>query len=249
MPRKINSIIAVFAAGAFLGVSQAQQPPAPPADSGPSPQTVGAPPPPAPNAPPAPKGSAAPGPPANPGGAGQQTFSRRGTIKSFNTGPNGETNGVILQDGTTVMFPPEFGTQLRSTVKEGSRVTVAGASRPGASGQTVIDAQTITYKGQVMTVPAPAPPPPGGPAVQAGGPPPAGPNAPSRRPRGPGRASRPAPPPPLLAPPPLLRTHRLRDYKDYENDQRQNSQLQRQSKRLLRVVSPQGGSANSANQL
>ncbi len=199
MQRKISSIVTILAAGAFLGVSHAQQPPASSPNGGPPPATAGTGPSPDANAPPAANGSGAPAPPGNAGGAGQQTYSRRGTIRSFNTGANGETNGVILRDGTTVLFPPEFGTQLRSTVREGSHITVAGVNRPGASGQAVIDAQTITYKGQVMTVPAAAPQPPRGPGAQAGRPPVAGPNAPPR-PRRPRRAGRPeAPPPPADA--------------------------------------------------
>jgi hypothetical protein len=177
MNRNITYFTTILAT-AFLGISYAQQPPPPPAANGAPPQPPmvnGAPPPPIPNAPPPPRAS-----------GGRSNFSRRETVKSFNIGPNGETNGVILQDGTVAIFPPEFGTQLRSAVREGSRITVTGVSRPGVSGQTVVDAQTITYKDQVMTVPA-APPPP---LVPNAPPPP-------RAPKG-----RRQPPPPLPPPPP-----------------------------------------------
>ncbi|MGI8745107.1 MAG: OB-fold nucleic acid binding domain-containing protein [Bryobacteraceae bacterium] len=159
MIRKSTILPAVLVTGAFLGMGCAQPPPPPPDTTAPPP-SAGTPP--------------------------AATSTRRGTIKSFNTGPNGETN-VILRDGTTVMVPPEFGAQLRSIAKQGSRITVSGVSRPGASGQVIIDAQTVTSNGQTMTVPAPPPPDPNAP------PPPLG------RRKGPRRA--PPPPPPANAPP------------------------------------------------
>ncbi len=186
MKRTSTCLQFILATGALLSVSYAQQPPPPANGAPPPPPPAGAAPPPDPNAPQPPRAS-----------VGQSTYSRRGTIKSFNIGPNGETNGVALRDGTVIMFPPEFGTQLRSTVREGSRITVAGVSRPGVSGQTVVAVQTITYKGQVMTVPvAPA----AGAGMQAGSPPP-DPNTPPP-PRGPKGRRRGPPPPPNGAPPP-----------------------------------------------
>jgi hypothetical protein len=187
MNRTIASLSALLVTGVFLGIGSAQQPP-PPSPGGPPPPAAGGPsPPPDPNGPP-PPANAAPRPGPAPTAA-QNTYSRRGTIKTFNTGPNGETNGVILRDGTTVMFPPESGAQLRSMVKEGSRIRVSGMSRPGASGQVVVDAQTITANGRTITVPAPAPPPP------------PDPNAPPP-PRGRGRGPRQGPPPPPSGGPP-----------------------------------------------
>ncbi|MDQ6678417.1 MAG: hypothetical protein M3Z09_14115 [Acidobacteriota bacterium] len=139
-----------------------------------------------------------PPPPDRTPPAAQSVYSRRGAIKSFNTGPNGETNGVVLRDGTMVTFPPESGARLRSLAKEGSRITVSGTRRSGASGQVGVDAQTITANGQTITVPAAPPPAPAGPGAQAGsGPPSPGPNAPPPprgRGRGPRRGTPPTPP-------------------------------------------------------
>lgn len=134
--------------------------------------------------------SVAQSPPPDPSGPppavnSQPTVTRQGRIKAFNAGPNGETNGYILRDGTTVMLPPQSGTQLRAIAKEGSRITVIGTSGPGVAGQVVVNAQTITVNGQTITVPALAPPPPD----------PNAPAPPGRR----GKAARRGPPPP---PPP-----------------------------------------------
>jgi hypothetical protein len=178
------SVLAVTLAMGIASMQQvsAQQPPPPPPGGAPPPQMAA--PPPDPNAPPPPSAN---GPVAGPGQAplAQTMYSRRGTIKAFNSGPNGETNGFILSDGTAILFPAEMGDQFRSTVREGSRISVTGMSRAGVSGRMVVNAQTITANGQTFT--APGPPPPDGP------PPPGG--------RG-GRGPRPGPPPPPAGGPP-----------------------------------------------
>ncbi len=166
--------------------------------------------------PPAPMGTAPPPPPTSALAAGNMVepgYSGRGTIKAFNSGPNGETNGVILSDGTAVLFAPEIGEQFRSNIREGSRVTFTGMSRPGASNRLVVDAQTITANGQTFTVAAAAPPAfagPNPPGAAGPPPPPEVPPAPQaggrgRGGRGPGPAAADAPPPPpagCSAPPP-----------------------------------------------
>src|SRR5271154_1576722 len=111
MKRTSVPFAALLAATLCGSIGSAQQPPPPPAPMG------------------APR-NATPANTFNAGPTGQPTYSRRGTIKAFNSGPNGETNGLILSDGTAVLFPPEMGDQFRSSVKEGSRVTFSGLSRP-----------------------------------------------------------------------------------------------------------------------
>jgi hypothetical protein len=159
MKRTSVALTALLAATLWVNIGSAQQPPLP----------TGAPPLPPMRAP-------VPRPAANaygPGFAAQREYSRRGTIKAFNSGPNGETNGLILSDGTAVFFPPETGEPLRASIKEGSRVTFTGVSRPGAFNRLIVDAQTITANGQTFTAAVVPPPPPGGPgALGTAGPPP-----------------------------------------------------------------------------
>ena len=192
MKRTSVPLTAVLAATLWMSRGSAQPPPPPP---------IAAPaPPPAANA-------------YGPGLAAQPAYSRKGTIKAFNLGSNGETNGLILSDGTAVFFPPETGEPLRASIKEGSRVTFTGVSRPGAFNRLVVDAQTITANGQTFTVAVVPPPPPGGPGapgIAGPSPSPDGPPAPPGgrgRGRGPGPALAgvPAPPPagcPAPPPPP-----------------------------------------------
>ena len=177
MKRTSVPLTAVLAATLWMSRGSAQPPPPPP---------IAAPaPPPAANA-------------YGPGLAAQPAYSRKGTIKAFNLGSNGETNGLILSDGTAVFFPPETGEPLRASIKEGSRVTFTGVSRPGAFNRLVVDAQTITANGQTFTA-AVAPPP----APDAPPPPPLGGRGRGGRGPGPAFAGGPPPPPPgCPAPPP-----------------------------------------------
>ena len=196
MIRTSVPLTALLAAALRVGIGSAQQPPPPP-------PPMGAPAPP-------PMSAAAPPPVAKaygPGISAQSAYSRKGTIKAFNLGPNGETNGLILSDGITVFFPPETGAPLRASIKEGTRVTFTGVSRPGAFSRLVVDAQTITANGQTFTAAVAQPPfpgAPGAPGIAAPPPPPAGPPAPApgsrgRGGRGPGVAIAGAPPPPAAA--------------------------------------------------
>src|ERR1700689_325366 len=178
MKRTLVPLTALLAATLWVCIGSAQQPPLPP------PPLTGAP------------------PSANaygPGFAAQPAYAGRGTIKAFNLGPNGETNGLILGDGTAVFFPAETGEPLRASIKEGSRITFTGVSRPGAFNRLVVDAQTITANGQTFTAAVAPPPPfggpgaPGAPGMAAPPPPPDGPPPPppggrGRGGRGPGPA-------------------------------------------------------------
>ena len=172
----------------------------PPPGGPPPPPPAGGPPPPDPNGPPPPPPPA--GAPYTAGAGGpaqgvQSGYSRRGTIKAFNVGPEGETNGFILNDGTVILFPPDSGPQMMAAVREGSRIQYSGYGRTVPSGRMIVDAQYITANGQTFTMPAGPgavpPPPPVGPPPPPGGrgrggaPPPGG--------LGPGG---PPPPPPNL---------------------------------------------------
>jgi hypothetical protein len=182
MKRTSVPLTALLAATFSVSLGSAQQAPTPPPTGTPAPQPLAAP---APNA-------------YGPGPAAQPVNARKGTIKAFNLGPNGETDGLILSDGTAVFFPPETGEPLRASIKEGSRITFTGVSRPVAFNRVVVDAQTITANGQTFTAAVAPPPPPGdirrggrgpGPA-NAGGPPPPPPGCPGPPPPpppGPGR--------------------------------------------------------------
>jgi len=186
MKRTSVPLTALLAATFCVSHGSAQQAPPPPPTGAPTPQPLAAPaPPPAANA-------------YGPGLAAQPVIARRGTIKAFNLGPNGETDGLILSDGTAVFFPPETGEPLRASIKEGSRITFTGVSRPVAFNRVVVDAQTITANGQTFTAAVAPPPPP----LDGPPPPPPGDLGRGGRGRGPANAGGPPPPPPGCPGPP-----------------------------------------------
>ena len=155
-------------------VSCRAQPPAPPP---PGPAAFGAPPPP-------PRGGRRPLPPGPAAQGSRTTLS--GVVRSFNYGPGG-LDGLILDRGTVVHFPPEYSSQVSAAAPIGSAVAASGWSHIGPAGDTLFDADTITNRRSrasiTMTGGPPPPPPPGplppGPsAFGAPPPPPRGPRPP-----------------------------------------------------------------------
>jgi hypothetical protein len=104
---------------------------------------------------------------------GAQMGTAQGRIVQVLHGPRGDPNGVILDDGTTLKFPPSTAWQTVSLLQPGQSVVVQGWSLSNSYGR-VIDVQTIT-SGQQTAVPLPAtsiaPPPPPPPAGLAPPPP------------------------------------------------------------------------------
>jgi hypothetical protein len=85
-----------------------------------------------------------------------------GVVRSFNYGPAGDVNGLILDQGTVVYFPPEQSSQVTQLVKAGSRIRVRGWVRQGPAGNALIGAETITNRrtGNSISIAAQPPPPP-----------------------------------------------------------------------------------------
>jgi hypothetical protein len=138
-----------------------QTPPPPPGPGSPppgppDPNAAGAPPPP----PPAPLAAAPqPGPVSSSSGT-ETTIT--GVVRSFNYGPLGEVNGLILDQGIVVYFSPEQAGQVTQLVEVGSRIRVRGPVREGPAGKALIGAETITNRrtGNSISVLDQPPPPP-----------------------------------------------------------------------------------------
>jgi hypothetical protein len=125
-----------------------------------------------PPGPPDPNAAGAPPPPPDPLPTGPQpgpVSSNSGTdtaiagvVRSYNYGPAGEVNGLILDQGTVVYFPPEQAGQVTQLVQVGSRIRVRGSVRQGPAGNTLIGAETITNRrtGNSISVTDQPPPPP-----------------------------------------------------------------------------------------
>jgi chitodextrinase len=142
---------------ATMGFQTPPPPPGPgaPLSGPPDPNAAGAPPPPPAPSPvvpqPAPVSS-------NPGADTTVT----GVVRSFNYGAAGEVNGVILDQGTVVYFPPEQAGQVAQLVRVGSRIRVHGWVRQGPAGNALIGAETMTNRttGNSISVADQPPPPP-----------------------------------------------------------------------------------------
>lgn len=104
-----------------------------------------------------------------------------GKVAQYSLTPRGDVDGLILQDGTEVHFPPHLGTQLVFVAKPGDSVTIHGLK---ARNVAMVMAMQVTNDGTSKSVtdagPAGGPPPreergpgrgPGGPGPVAGGPP------------------------------------------------------------------------------
>ena len=67
-----------------------------------------------------------------------------GAVRSFNYGPAGEVNGLIMDRGTVVYFPPEQAAQITQLAQVGTRIRVRGSLRQGSGGNALIAAESIT---------------------------------------------------------------------------------------------------------
>jgi hypothetical protein len=111
---------------------------------------------------------------------------RKGVVSRILMNPEGDADGLLLDNGTQVKFPPHMSKDLRATVAEKDAVTINGVEEKGQvvradtiknekSGKSIKDTPPTHAKGE-----APPPPPPGGPGAKG----PHGPG-PGPGPRGP----------------------------------------------------------------
>ncbi len=84
-----------------------------------------------------------------------------GTIRQYLLSPHGEIEGVLLEDGTVVRFPPHLGATLAGIAKPGDEVAVVGILGPVTSYGRAIKAFTISNKksGQSVVDRPPSGPP------------------------------------------------------------------------------------------
>jgi hypothetical protein len=66
---------------------------------------------------------------AQPAATGEATL--RGTVRQLTTAPKGEIDGVMLEDGTWVHWPPHLQDRFKNIVKKGDRIRVTGQMGTG----------------------------------------------------------------------------------------------------------------------
>ena len=69
-----------------------------------------------------------------------------GTLGRFLLNPHGETDGMILTDGTEVHFPPHMAAEIRAAVRPGEIVKVRGARPRAADMIAAVAVESVTGK-------------------------------------------------------------------------------------------------------
>lgn len=81
-----------------------------------------------------------------------------GTVKRVLTGPQGEANGVVLDNGTQIAVPPQVPDAADHLMTVGTRLSVEGYGRTSSFG-TAMQATSLAKPGEApVTIYAPAPP-------------------------------------------------------------------------------------------
>lgn len=106
---RLNTLTRAGLAALLLACAGAQAQPAPPAPG---------------DVPPPPAAGQPPGPIGQPAAVEQASHS--GAVQRWLLNPNGEADGLLLQDGTQVAFPPHLSDTLTSWLRAGDAVDVAG---------------------------------------------------------------------------------------------------------------------------
>jgi hypothetical protein len=96
---------------------------------------------------------------ASPPALGPRSWSGRdmrvsGTVTRALTGPRGETNGVILDNGTVVRFPPHVGEAFADLVRPGAQLAAQGYGTSGPAG-TAIEAVALGASEASLTITGP----------------------------------------------------------------------------------------------
>jgi hypothetical protein len=100
------------------------------------------------------------GGPRGPRGA-EQALTAQGRIKAQLHGPQGDLNGVLLEDGTIVRLPPPEAQRLASELTPGAPLYAEGDGFTGPLGR-IIAAQSLgSSPTQITRIAAPPPPRPG----------------------------------------------------------------------------------------
>ena len=77
------------------------------------------------------------------GAEDDDAMSARGVVKSFHENPKGDVDGLTLEDGTEVRFPPHLGKKITEMLAKGDEAQVVGRKHTGPKGDAHVRADTI----------------------------------------------------------------------------------------------------------
>jgi hypothetical protein len=72
-----------------------------------------------------------------------ETNTAQGRVRSFTTAPMGETDGLILDDGTVVHWPPHLAARFAADLEKGDLIRVSGAMERGLEGDLRLEADKV----------------------------------------------------------------------------------------------------------
>jgi hypothetical protein len=68
----------------------------------------------------------------------------RGMVRSLTTAPKGEIDGAVLDEGTTLHWPPHLEASFKSVVTVGDRVEATGRTETAPRGEVQFEVQRVT---------------------------------------------------------------------------------------------------------
>ncbi len=74
----------------------------------------------------------------------RDTTIARGIVRSLTTAPKGEIDGAILDDGTSLHWPPHLQASFKNVVTLGSRVEATGRTETAPRGEVQFEVQRVT---------------------------------------------------------------------------------------------------------
>jgi hypothetical protein len=83
-----------------------------------------------------------------------------GSISQFNYGPDARVQGFVVASNTLISLPPDWAIQVELLAKPGDPVKATGYTSPAASGIQIMQPQTLSVAGRMLTVAEPSLPAP-----------------------------------------------------------------------------------------
>lgn len=90
-----------------------------------------------------------PAPPARP--TVTETRTVEGTVERLTTAPRGEVDGVVLENGTRLHWPPHMHDRFTTLSKVGDRAQASGRTETGPAGDTHFEIRNLTNMGTNAT--------------------------------------------------------------------------------------------------
>lgn len=89
---------------------------------------------------------------------GKESSSKQGKVESILKNDHGDVDGLMLENGTWVHFPPHMGDRISSIVKIGDSIHVEGRSETTPKGENVFEISELVNGKETVRIAPPHPP-------------------------------------------------------------------------------------------